>query len=104
MNYVTIVVVAGIIAIAASIRSAAADALVDYGKHLSGECTTCHRDGSNETIPPIVGWSPDDFIAAMESYRNGERSNMAMVSVAKSLDAEQIKALAAYFATVKPKE
>lgn len=95
-----------VIAVAASllsISSASADELIDYGKHLSGECTACHRDGANETIPPIVGWPVDAFIAVMESYKKGERDNKAMVSVAKSLDAEQIKALAAYFATIKPK-
>lgn len=87
-----------------SIGSAAADDLIEYGKHLSGECTTCHRDGANERIPPIVGWPTDAFIAVMESYKKGERDNKAMVSVATSLDAEQIKALAAYFATIKPKD
>ena len=84
--------------------SAAADDLIEYGKHLSGECTTCHRNGANERIPPIFGWPTDAFIAVMESYKKGERDNKAMVSVAKSLDAEQIKALAAYFATIKPKD
>ena len=84
--------------------SASADDLIEYGKHLSGECTTCHRDGANERIPPIFGWPTDAFIAVMESYKKGERDNKAMVSVATSLDAEQIKALAAYFATIKPKD
>ena len=84
--------------------SAAADDLIEYGKPLSGECTTCHRNGANERIPPIFGWPTDAFIAVMESYKKGERDNKAMVSVATSLDSEQIKALAAYFATIKPKD
>jgi len=92
------------VALAGQFQSSAADDLFDYGKHLSGECTSCHRDGANETIPPIVGMAKDFFVAAMESFRRGERKNKAMVSVAKSLDAEQIKALAAYFATIKPKD
>ena len=40
----------------------------------------------------------------MNAYKKGERDNKAMVSVAKSLDDEQIAALAAYFATIKPKD
>ncbi len=76
----------------------------DYGEYLAGECSACHRDGANETIPPIVGYEVLAFIELMETYRNGERQNQAMVSVAKSLDKEQIKALAVYFASVKPKE
>lgn len=76
----------------------------EYGEYLAGECTSCHRDGANETIPPIVGYDLESFIVLMESYKNGERDNQAMVSVAMSLDEEQIKALAVYFASVKPKE
>ncbi len=76
---------------------------LEYGEYLSGECTSCHRDGSNENIPPIVGWPVESFVAVMNAYKKGERDNKAMVSVAKSLDDEQIAALAAYFATLKPK-
>ena len=80
---------------------AKANEQVEYGQYLSGECTACHRDGDNQTIPPIFGWPVDAFVAVMESYKRGERTNKAMISVAKSLDSDQIKALAAYFATVK---
>lgn len=76
----------------------------DYGEYLAGECTSCHRDGSNETIPPIVGYDIESFVLLMDTYKKGERDNPAMVSVAKSLDKEQIKALAVYFASVKSKE
>ncbi|GBE44638.1 hypothetical protein BMS3Bbin10_02740 [bacterium BMS3Bbin10] len=75
----------------------------EYGEYLAGECTSCHRDGANETIPPIVGYEVWAFVSLMDTYRNGERDNQAMVSVAKSLDEEQIKALAIYFASVEPK-
>lgn len=94
--------VAAVIAVAA--LPASANEQLEYGQHLSGECTTCHRDGANNTIPPIVGWPVDSFIAIMNAYKKGERDNKAMVSVAKSLDDEQIAALAAYFATIKPKD
>ena len=83
---------------------AAANDQLEYGQHLSGECTACHRDGANKTIPPIVGWPVKSFVAVMNSYKKGERDNKAMISVAQSLDDEQIAALAAYFATIKPKD
>ncbi len=77
---------------------------IAYGEHLSGECTTCHRiDGTDNGIPPIIGWPADAFVAVLTSYRDGERTNPAMVSVAKSLDEQQMNALAAYFASLKPK-
>lgn len=76
-----------------------------YGEHLSGECTTCHRiDGTDNGIPPIIGWPIDTFVAVMTSYKQGERPNQAMVSVARSLDEEQLNALGTFFATLKPKK
>jgi cytochrome c len=74
---------------------------VAYGRHLSGECSACHRvDGAENGIPSITGWKPDEFVATLVFYRNGERNNPAMVSVAQSLDDEQMAALAAYFGTL----
>lgn len=78
--------------------------LRDYGEHLSGECTTCHRiDGKDNGIPGIVGWDVESFIETVNYYKKGLRKNQAMESVAKTLDDEQIKALAVYFASVTPK-
>ena len=72
-----------------------------YGRHLAQECTGCHRiDGSSNGIPPIIGWDADRFVATMEFYRTGERTNPVMVSVAKSLDADQVPALAVYYASL----
>jgi cytochrome c553 len=74
-----------------------------YGEHLSRECTTCHRlDGTDNGIPSIVGWDDDQFTTTLKFYQQGLRDNPAMVSVAKSLDDEQLRALATYFASIKP--
>ncbi len=94
--------------IAASAAAMTSDAALaneerDYGEYLAGECTSCHRDGANKTIPPIAGYEVFAFVEIMETYRNGERQNQVMNSVAKSLDKEQIKALAVYFASLKRK-
>ncbi len=81
-----------------------ADDVRDYGEHLSGECITCHRlAATHKGIPPIFGWDVEIFVSVMTAYRRGLLTNKAMVSVAKSLDDEQIEALATYFKTVKPK-
>ena len=74
----------------------------EYGEYLSGECTGCHRAGADDgAIPPIIGLEPERFIAALKEFRQEVRTNPAMVSVAKSLDDEQIAALAAYFFSLK---
>jgi cytochrome c553 len=95
----------GIAAAAASLalpRALAQDAkLMSYGRHLSGECTTCHRmDGADSGIPSIVGWPAEDLVATLKLYRDGQRTNPVMVSVASSLSDEQMQALAAYLASL----
>jgi cytochrome c553 len=69
-----------------------------YGKHLSAECSACHRiDGVDNGIPSITGWSVQDFVKTLRFYKDGSRPNAAMISVAQSLEDEQIRALAAYY-------
>ncbi|MFM1815640.1 MAG: hypothetical protein RLZ98_2335 [Pseudomonadota bacterium] len=73
------------------------------GEYLSSQCTTCHQiSGKVDGIPSIVGWDQASFVAVMKSYKVKERPNEAMQSVAGSLSDEDIAALAAYFATIKP--
>lgn len=84
-------------------RTFAADdaKLLAYGKHLSAECSGCHRvDGVDNGIPSITGWAPIDFIATVGFFKDGSRPNPAMISVARSLDDEQIKALATYYGSL----
>jgi cytochrome c len=72
-----------------------------YGRHLARECTSCHRlDGATGAIPSIVGKSQEEFIALLVAYRDGHKPNPVMVSVARSLDDEQMAALAAYFGSL----
>ncbi len=74
---------------------------IAYGRHLSGECSACHRiDGTDNGIPSITGWDPQTFVTTLNFYRNGGRGNPAMISVAESLDDDQMKALAAYYGSL----
>lgn len=69
-----------------------------YGQHLAHECTGCHRiDGIDNGIPSIVGWDTQQFAETLKFYQTGARRNPVMVSVAQSLDDEQVKALATYY-------
>jgi cytochrome c len=82
-------------------RAVAAD--VAYGEHLSGECVTCHRkDGSEKGIPAIIGWPQDQFVAVLKSYKAKERPHALMQTIAGRLTDEDMAALAAYYATLKP--
>lgn len=105
------VVVTSLVAVWASNWAAAqseAKSMADqlaYGKHLSQECTTCHRlDGGGTNIPSIVGLKHDYFVTTLVFYKTGARDNPAMNSVAQMLTEEQIEALAAYFAQITPQK
>lgn len=93
-------------AVLAAFMSLSSPALADaklqaLGRHLAQECTTCHKpDGANAAIPPLAGLEVDYFVQTMNFYKDGARNNPVMVSVAQSLDPEQIKALALYFASL----
>jgi cytochrome c len=101
------------LALLGGVVMSAADAYADtrlaqlqaYGEHLAQECVVCHRpDGKDQGIPAIVGWAADTFVATMKAYRSeafAERRNPVMVSVARSLNDEEITALAAYFGSLK---
>lgn len=84
-------------AIAGNADDAAGD--VEYGAYLAQECSACHHINVKKPgIPHIVGLPMDYFIAALSGYKAGARDNSTMQTIARSLDDEQIAALAAYFA------
>ena len=74
----------------------------EYGEYLSSECKTCHQaDGGDDGIPSIVLWPEEDFVLAMHAYKNKQRPHPVMQMMAGRLNAEEIAALAAYFATLE---
>lgn len=80
----------------------AADAAL--GEYLSASCVTCHQKSGRVVggVPAIVGWPSEQFIAVMKSYKNKERDNEVMRSLAAGLSHDDIAALAAYFGQLKP--
>jgi cytochrome c len=71
-----------------------------FGQYLSGECVTCHRkDGENKGIPAIVGWPVDQFVAVLQAYKQKDRPNQVMQTIAGRLTDQEMAALAAYFAS-----
>lgn len=74
----------------------------ELGEYLSTECVTCHRaSGAAQGIPKIAGWPEDQFIAVMNAYKDKQRDNPVMQTIAGRLEAGDIAALAAYFRTQK---
>lgn len=74
------------------------------GEYLSSECVTCHQlSGRYQGIPPIVGWPEASFVEIMNEYREKQRDNPVMQTIAGKFSSDDIAALAAYFGSVKPK-
>lgn len=73
-----------------------------FGQYLSSECVTCHQlSGKYDGIPPIVGWPEESFVQVMNEYRNKDRQNPVMQTIAARLSPGEIAALAAYFGSLK---
>lgn len=75
-----------------------------YGEYLAGQCVACHRvGGGGDGIPPIAGLPDIYIVQAMLDYKNAreERTNPAMVNVAKNLSDEELGSLALHFSKLK---
>ncbi len=73
----------------------------ELGEYLSGECVTCHKPDADPSggVPEITGLPVEQFAVLLLSYRNKERENPVMQTIAGRLSDEDIASLAAYFAT-----
>ena len=79
-----------------------AEADIEYGEYLAGECVTCHKKkGASSGIPVIAGINAKTFVEKITGFRNGTLQNKVMQMVARRLDEEQTLSLAAYFSNLK---
>jgi len=74
----------------------------ELGEYLSSQCTGCHQLSGIAVggVPPIVAWPEDQFIAIMDSYKEGVRDNETMRVISHRLSREEIAALAAFFGSL----
>ena len=79
------------------------EADLQYGEYLAGKCLTCHfAPGASGSIPPIKGLPAYYFINALLEYQQGKRFNPIMLTMSEPLGAEELAALASYFAQPIP--
>lgn len=80
-----------------TVAYAAGDA--NAGKEKSNACTSCHgADGQgSEPNTKIAGMSVENFKAAMQAYKSGERNHAMMQMFAKKLSDQDVEDLAAYY-------
>ena len=75
------------------------------GEMMGNTCAGCHGTHGRlqgEAFRPLAGMNEATFIRAMEEFRSGARPATLMGHVAKGYTDEEIKAMAEFFAKVKP--
>ena len=85
-------------------NAAAGEQLANTKGAATGQsCIDCHGAGGNApidaTYPKLGGQYRDYLVHALQMYRSGDRSNALMSQQARDLSDEQIRDLAAYFAS-----
>ena len=101
------------ISILAAVVAAFAAAIISFPAHASGNieagakkaetCKACHGEGGAKPIQPdypvLAGQHNDYLVAALQQYKSGKRKNALMNGFAGALKPEDIRDLAAYFAS-----
>jgi cytochrome c553 len=90
---------------AAALTSGALAADIEAGRKIAdGQCASCHgRDGKtpiDPTYPKLAGQYEDYLFKALQDYQNGGRKNAIMAGMAKPLNKQDMKNVAAYFASL----
>jgi len=102
MNKLLIAIIAGA-GFATAGDAVAADAAA--GKEKSQLCAACHGpDGNSPMMPeyPKLAGQPADYLEkALRDYKKGARNNPMMMPTAQGLSKQDIKDLAAYYASLK---
>lgn len=100
----TLLVAAAAIA-SVPLAAAAQTPYPNTGRDLAGSCAICHGTGGINAggMPNVAGQTREVLVGALRDFRDGKRPATIMHQVAKGLTAEQIEAVAAYWAAQKPK-
>lgn len=75
------------------------------GEMMGNTCAGCHGTQGrmvSEAFMPLAGMKQSTFIKGMTDFRSGARPASLMGHVARGYTDEQIKAMAEYFAAIKP--
>jgi len=78
---------------------------VQAGKAAAAGCAGCHGEAGISKMPgtpSLVGLDPKYFVAAMKAYKNGQRKNDVMKSMASAVNDVDLDNIALYYALQKP--
>lgn len=75
------------------------------GRSLAASCFTCHGTDGNSvqnTPPSLAGRGSAELFQMLKEFQTGKRQATIMHQQARGYTDEQLRAIAAYFASVKP--
>lgn len=75
----------------------------EAGEQKAATCMACHGAdglGTNPMYPVLAGQYEDYLVHALKAYRDGSRKNVIMAGLAAPLSDQDIKDLAAYYASM----
>lgn len=78
---------------------------VQAGKSAAAACAGCHGErgvSSMPGTPSLVGLDPKYFVAAMQSYKSGQRAHDMMKAIAAGAGESDVSNMALYYALQKP--
>lgn len=99
---------AAILGLAVTTTAARADGDVEAGRYKAQTCLGCHGipDYGNVypsyRVPKLGGQHAEYIMAALEAYKDGQRSHPTMHAQATTLSTEDMEDIAAYFASIEP--
>ena len=100
MNKLMIAILAAA-GLATAVPVLAADAVPVQEK--AAMCVACHGEAGNKPLmpeyPKLAGQPADYLVKALKDYKSGKRKNPVMAPMAAGLSKQDIKDLAAYFAS-----
>ncbi|MBY0440450.1 MAG: c-type cytochrome [Burkholderiales bacterium] len=85
-------------------QSALAQDATALGRHVSFTCTNCHGTNGMSVggMPSLAGQDRGYLARQMRDFRDGKRPATVMHQLARGLTDEQIDAVSAHFAAIKP--
>lgn len=74
------------------------------GARLANACTSCHglEGHSVGAAPALAGQAEADLLARLKAFKDGSADATIMNRIVRGYSDEELAALAAYFASVKP--
>jgi cytochrome subunit of sulfide dehydrogenase len=79
----------------------------NLGRNLAATCANCHGTNGQvrgDVVKPLAGVPADKIVAAFNDFKSGALPATIMHQIARGFTDDQVKAIAAYFATQPAKK